>query len=71
MKDVDNLIVPDDLLNALSKNKEALEFFDSINDSSKRFALRWLKLTKTEKTRDKRIKQLVKLSLDGKKLPGS
>lgn len=71
MDDVDNLIVPDDLKNALSENKEALSFFDSINPSSKRFVLRWLKLAKTEKTRISRIEKLVNLSAQGKKLPGS
>ncbi|MEN2284313.1 YdeI/OmpD-associated family protein [Algoriphagus sp. SE2] len=71
MDDVDNLIVPKDLLNALSKNKEALDFFHAINDSSKRFVLRWLKLAKTEKTRSNRINQLVELSGKGEKLKGS
>jgi len=71
MDDVDNLIVPKDLSDALSKQKEASAFFDAINDSSKRFVLRWLKLAKTEKTRSKRINQLVELSAKGKKLKGS
>jgi uncharacterized protein YdeI (YjbR/CyaY-like superfamily) len=71
MDDVDNLIVPKDLSDALSKQKEASAFFDAINDSSKRFVLRWLKLAKTEKTRSKRINQLVELSAKGEKLKGS
>jgi len=33
--------------------------------------LRWIKLAKTEKTRQKRINELVQLSSEGKKLPGS
>jgi uncharacterized protein YdeI (YjbR/CyaY-like superfamily) len=71
MDDVDNLIVPDDLKTALKKDKKALDFFNAINDSSKRFVLRWLKLAKTNKTRQKRIDQLVELSAKGKKLKGS
>jgi uncharacterized protein YdeI (YjbR/CyaY-like superfamily) len=71
MDDVDNLIVPDDLKAALSVDKKALSFFDAINDSSKRFVLRWLKLAKTDKTRQKRIAQLVALSAKGEKLKGS
>ena len=51
MDDVDNLIIPEDLQNELLGKKEALEFFNSINPSSKRFVLRWVKLAKTEKTR--------------------
>lgn len=71
MDDVDNLIVPKDLQKELSNKKEALEFFNSINPSSKRFVLRWVKLAKTEKTRKNRIQKLVELSSKGEKLPGS
>ncbi|MDA8571695.1 YdeI/OmpD-associated family protein [Flavobacteriaceae bacterium] len=71
MDDVDNLIIPEDLYKELSKIKEALQFFDSINPSSKRFVLRWVKLAKTENTRKIRIQKLVELSLKGEKLPGS
>ena len=71
MDDVDNLILPEDLKKALLQKAGAFEFFDAINDSSKRFALRWLKIAKTEKTRQKRIGQLVELSAKGEKLKGS
>ncbi len=71
MDDVDNLIVPKDFKKALLQKTEAFDFFNSINDSSKRFVLRWLKLAKTEKTRQKKINQLVDLSAKGEKLKGS
>ncbi len=71
MDDVDNLIVPKDLKQALLQKNDAYEFFISINDSSKRFVLRWLKIAKTEKTRLKRINQLIELSAKGEKLKGS
>ena len=71
MDDVDNLIIPKDLRNALLQKTNAFKFFNGINDSSKRFVLRWLKLAKTEKTREKRINQLVELSSKGEKLKGS
>ncbi|MDX1314379.1 MAG: YdeI/OmpD-associated family protein [Eudoraea sp.] len=71
MDDVDNLIIPGDLNEALHENPEAEAFFTTINDSSKRFVLRWLKLAKTEKTRKNRIQKLVNLSARGEKLPGS
>lgn len=71
MDDVDQLIIPDDLDQALRAQPEAKLFFDEINPSSKRFVLRWLKLTKTEATRVKRIKELVSLSQKGEKLKGS
>ena len=71
MDNVDDLIIPEDLQKELSRKKKALEFFNSINHSSKRFVLRWVKLAKTEETRNNRIKKLVELSSKGKKLPGS
>lgn len=71
MDDVDNLIIPRDLSEALAKLDGASDFFDALNDSSKRFVLRWVKLAKTEKTRKNRIEKLAKLSAKGEKLPGS
>ena len=71
MDDVDNLIIPKDLSEALSQLEGAEAFFSSINDSSKRFVLRWIKLAKTEKTREKRIRKIAQLSANGEKLPGS
>ena len=71
MDEVDQLIVPNDLQEALGKHAGATEFFYGINDSSKRFVLRWLKLAKTSKTRSARIMQLAELSAKGEKLKGS
>lgn len=71
MDDVDNLIIPDDLTKALNKLEGAFDFFNAINDSSKRFVLRWIKLAKTEKTRNNRIEKIAKLSSTSEKLPGS
>lgn len=71
MDDVDKLIIPKDLKTALQEKSDAYDFFVHINDSSKRFVLRWLKLSKTEKTRNNRIQKLVDLSAKGEKLPGS
>lgn len=71
MDDVDKLIVPKDLQEALTKYSEAKLFFDAINNSSKRFVLRWIKLAKTDKTRASRIEKIVQLSLKGEKLKGS
>ncbi|EOZ98417.1 hypothetical protein A33Q_1071 [Indibacter alkaliphilus LW1] len=71
MEDVDKLIVPVDLQDALDNKPEATEFFYAINDSSKRFVLRWIKLAKAEKTRMARIDQIAELSAKGEKLKGS
>ena len=53
MDDIGNLIIPKKLKKALLQKTVAFEFFEVINDSSKRFTLRWLKIAKTEKTRQK------------------
>ena len=71
MDDVDALILPEDLKKALKALPQAATFFDSINPSSKRFVLRWIKLAKTEKTRKSRILKVAQLSAKGEKLPGS
>lgn len=71
MDDVDNLEIPDDLKTALNKQEGAFDFFDNINNSSKRFVIRWIKLSKTEKTRNIRIAKIAKLSSISEKLPGS
>lgn len=71
MDDVDQLILPDDLKKALSKYNGATEFFTSINDASKRFVLRYIKLAKTEKTRVARINEIALLASKGEKLKGS
>ena len=71
LEEVDALQLPDDLRQTLAQKPDALAFFEAINPSSKRFALRWLKLAKTDLTRQKRIHQLLELSIRGEKLPGS
>ena len=71
MDDVDALILPEDLKSALKALPPTATFFDSINPSSKRFVLRWIKLAKTEKTRKSRILKIAQLAAKGEKLPGS
>ena len=71
MDDVDSLIIPKDLEESLKEIPDAFEFFNNINDSSKRNTLRWIKLAKTENTRKNRIEKIVKLSVNKEKLPGS
>ena len=70
MDDVDNLIIPEDLQFALTQNTNALNFFYSLSKSNKRFTLRYLKLSKTETTRQKRINQIVELAAQNRKVSG-
>lgn len=71
MDDVDRLEVPTDLRQALNGQAGALAFFEGLNASSKRNALRWVKLAKTKVTRAKRVAELARLSASGQKMPGS
>jgi uncharacterized protein YdeI (YjbR/CyaY-like superfamily) len=71
MDDVDNLVVPADLKEVLYRHEGATEFFHSINPSSKRFVLRWIKLAKTTKVREERLIKIAQLASKGEKLEGS
>ncbi|MEL6142755.1 MAG: YdeI/OmpD-associated family protein [Bacteroidota bacterium] len=71
LDDVDALIQPEDLKQALTANDAAKAFFDALPPASMRFALRWIKLAKSDKTRANRIGKVVELSAQRKKVPGS
>ncbi len=68
MDDVDQLIVPSDLSQALAEHALADGFFKNFNASSKPNALRYVKLAKAEPIRKKRIAKVVKHSARGEKL---
>ena len=70
MDDVDALIKPADLVNALEQLPPAREYFDAFPPSVQRFALRWIKLAKTEKTRTKRIEKTAQLAQINERIPG-
>lgn len=69
MEDVDSLIVPDDLAQALTAHPPAADHFDGFAGSYKRNVLRWIKLAKTPATRAKRIAQTADLSAKALKVP--
>lgn len=56
---VENLEIPPDLANALSKNKTAKEYFDAFPRSVKRGILEWILNAKKPETRAKRIEETV------------
>jgi uncharacterized protein YdeI (YjbR/CyaY-like superfamily) len=70
MDDVDNLVIPEDLHHALKEHKLASHYFAAFSPSNKRFILRYIKLAKTEQTRQKRILQVATLAAENKKIPG-
>jgi uncharacterized protein YdeI (YjbR/CyaY-like superfamily) len=59
LDEVEALIIPNDLLIALSSNLEAKEYFLNLSRTDKRNLLQWIVLAKKEETRQKRIRELV------------
>lgn len=60
--DVQRSVVPPDLKKALAKNKKAEEYFIAFPPSSKRIILEWILNAKKPETRQKRVKETVKLA---------
>lgn len=56
---VEALIVPDELAQALKKNKLAKKHFEAFPPSARKYGLWWVSSAKTEATRNKRIAELV------------
>jgi uncharacterized protein YdeI (YjbR/CyaY-like superfamily) len=59
--------IPDDFMKQLSKNKNALSFFESLNKANK-YAIAWrLQTAKKPKTREKRLKLILEMLSNGQK----
>ena len=67
-QDVDALIVPDDLSEAL-RGKQSRDAFDAYAPSYRRNVLRWLKSAKREETRAKRILEITSRTAKDEKVP--
>ena len=67
--DVDALVVPDVLLNALAADPDAHRFFEAAAPSYRRNVLRWLHLAKRAETRQERIAKIQSFSARQEKLP--
>lgn len=59
LDEVENLIIPDDLLNALKARENAEEIFNNLSKSAKKLMLTQLVLAKKSETRQKRIAEIV------------
>lgn len=59
---VEDLILPDELQNLLSKDKVANENFNNFSASAKKGILWWIKSAKTDKTRLGRIEKTAKMA---------
>lgn len=64
LDEVENLVIPEDLLQALKKQKGALTFFEAFPKSVKRGILEWIQTAKQETTRSKRIHETALLAKD-------
>jgi uncharacterized protein YdeI (YjbR/CyaY-like superfamily) len=69
LDDVEKLIIPDDLQKALKTNKGAGEFFLTLSKSNKKMLLQWVKMAKTEGTRERRIKEIAEHAMKQQKPP--
>nr|WP_295927598.1 YdeI/OmpD-associated family protein [uncultured Dyadobacter sp.] len=59
LDEVEELIVPDDLGNALAQHPVAQSFFQKLSKSDKRNLLQWVALARRSETRQKRIAEIV------------
>lgn len=62
LDEVEELIIPKDLIAAFKNKADAKEFFDNFSRSVKKAILQWLVLAKRPETRQKRIAQIVELA---------
>jgi uncharacterized protein YdeI (YjbR/CyaY-like superfamily) len=69
MDDVDDLIVPDDLADALAAAPPATDRFAASAPSYRRNVLRWIKLARTPATRAKRIAAAAEAAAENRRLP--
>lgn len=65
---IEELIIPDDLLQALSEKESAIEFFQSLSKSVKKMMLYWVISAKRPETRQKRILEIVQATEQKEKL---
>jgi uncharacterized protein YdeI (YjbR/CyaY-like superfamily) len=59
------LEIPKALMSGLSKNSKAKLFFDKIAPSSKKAILEWINAAKTQPTRERRIRETIRLACKG------
>ena len=62
---VEDLIVPDDLTEALSVETKAKEYFSSLSNSKTKQLLYWIMSAKRAETRTKRIAEIVEAASEG------
>ncbi|MGF7117430.1 YdeI/OmpD-associated family protein [Methanobacterium oryzae] len=66
LDDINNLVIPEDLGEALNANISAKEHFEAFTDSIKKQILYWIKTAKRPQTRKNRIEKVVILAVKNK-----
>lgn len=66
LDEIEDLIIPEDLNEALESNKAAKANFEIFGDSIKKQILYWIKSAKRETTRKNRIEKVVELAAENK-----
>ena len=69
--DVDDLVVPDDLAEALEADSDAEQFFSGLSASIRRLSLYWIASAKRPETRAARIAQVVADASEGRARSGA
>ncbi len=67
----DTTNIPDDLKKALNTNRQAQHNFEQLAPSHKRQFIYWIASAKTDKTRQRRIAETIKLAAENKRLGAS
>lgn len=67
LNDVDNLIVPDDMMEKFKLNKKAFEFWNNFPPSTRRGILEWIFNAKRAATREKRIDTTINMATENKR----
>ena len=62
LDDIESLVVPADLAEALPADRKAKEYFNAFNESAKKVNLLWIKTAKRDETRRKRIRETVRFA---------
>jgi len=62
LDEIENLVIPDDLDEALAKNKSSLKYFNAFPPGSRKRILFWISSARQEATRKKRIAETVALA---------
>ena len=67
LDEVESMVIPDDLQEALKRNGNAMDFFLGLSNSVRKNMLQWLVLAKRDETRQKRIEEIASLAAIGQK----